>query len=148
MHKLSMSHSLILAAALAAGGIAHAQTRAAETTNTPQRAGEASTVTGGAPNAATTNAVTTPRPTGATARPAETANVPPRAGEASTMTGGAPNAQTSNAVTTDKKKTSVDRKAAMPAGTTGKAADTTNVPTQAGQASTMTGGAPNAKTTN
>ena len=46
--------AFLLAAALATAGAAHAQ-KAAETTNTPQRAGEASTMTGGAPNAKTTN---------------------------------------------------------------------------------------------
>ncbi|RYY73479.1 MAG: hypothetical protein EOO24_46485 [Comamonadaceae bacterium] len=112
--KLSMSHSLVLAAALAAGGIAQAQT-AAETSNVPQRAGEASTMTGGAPNAATAN------PTG---------------------------------TTTDKRASSMGNKAHGKAhdkaGTSGKAAatETSNTPQRPGEASTMTGGAPNAKTTN
>ncbi|MDB5752462.1 MAG: hypothetical protein JWP65_2883 [Ramlibacter sp.] len=107
--KLTLSRTLILAAAVSAGGIAQAQTRAAETTNLPQRAGEAST-----------------------------------------MTGGAPNAKTTNTTTTDKKTSKADRKAATKAGNAGraKANETSNIPQRAGEASTMTGGAPNAKTTN
>lgn len=101
---------IALLAAFAAGGVAHAQ-KAAETTNAPQRAGEASTMTGGAPNAKTSNATTTPssaeksaaKKTGKVAKAktdkaaaAGTSNVPDRAGEASTMTGGAPNKKTAN----------------------------------------------------
>ena len=54
MSKHSMSLSIVFAAALAAAGVAQAQV-AAETTNTPQRAGEASTMTGGVPNMSTDN---------------------------------------------------------------------------------------------
>ncbi len=108
---------IALLAAFAVAGAAHAQ-KAAETTNTPQRAGEASTMTGGVPNAQTSNPVTTPstaekaemdRKSGATTSTSkggkvsankgsasETSNVPQRAGEASTMTGGAPNKKTAN----------------------------------------------------
>lgn len=97
------SCAVVLAFALAAAGAAHAQ-KAAETTNTPQRAGEASTMTGGAPNAKTSNEVTTDKskaakPAKGTAKKggaSETSNVPERAGEASTMTGGAPNKKTTN----------------------------------------------------
>lgn len=96
--------AFLLAATLAAAGAAHAQ-KAAETTNTPQRAGEASTMTGGAPNAKTTNEVTTDKASKSKAAKtskakkggaSETSNVPERAGEASTMTGGAPNKKTTN----------------------------------------------------
>ena len=150
MSKHSMSLSIVFAAALAAAGVAQAQV--AETTNSPQRAGEASTMTGGAPNAKTTNATTTSRPANVnTAMPAETTNVPQRAGEASTMTGGQPNAKTTNTVgtTTDRKTSKMGNKSDK-AGTAGKAAatETSNTPQRAGEASTMTGGAPNAKTTN
>ena len=79
----------------------------------------------------------------------ETRNVPQRAGEASTMTGGAPNAKTSNTATTAKNAASA---ASGAKGTTssgkGSASATTNVPDRAGQASTMTNGQPNKKTTN
>ncbi|HVE53116.1 MAG TPA: hypothetical protein VNB23_06995, partial [Ramlibacter sp.] len=88
-------------------GLAPAQT-AADTTNTPQRAGEASTMTGGAPNAKTSNEGATDKPAGKSGKAAKgqkaagkhsaaaTSNVPDRAGEASTMTGGAPNKKTTN----------------------------------------------------
>ncbi|QJW85584.1 hypothetical protein HK414_26840 [Ramlibacter terrae] len=160
MSKQSMSLSIVFAAALATAGIAHAQ-KAAETTNVPQRAGEASTMTGGAPNATTSNApgTTTARPANVnTGKTGETSNVPQRAGEASTMTGGAPNAKTSNApgTTTDKKTSKMGNKSdkmgsktdKMGAGGKAAAAETSNTPQRPGEASTMTGGAPNAKTTN
>jgi hypothetical protein len=114
-----MIHTLFriaLAAALAVAGAAHAQ-KAAETTNTPQRAGEASTMTGGAPNLKTNNETTTSGTADKADRKAakaakgtkasgnsaankggasETSNVPERAGEASTMTNGVPNKKTTN----------------------------------------------------
>jgi hypothetical protein len=111
--------SIALLAAFAVSGTAFAQ-KAAETSNTPQRAGEASTMTGGAPNAKTTNDTTTSSPADKagtkSSKPAkvakaktskskssssmggatETSNAPERAGEASTMTGGVPNKKTTN----------------------------------------------------
>ena len=112
LHTISR---LALVAAFSIGGIAHAQ-KAAETSNVPQRAGEASTMTGGAPNAKTTNETTTPSTADkASSKPSkvaktskasktstgkgsatETSNSPQRAGEASTMTGGVPNKKTTN----------------------------------------------------
>ncbi|MCC2676034.1 MAG: hypothetical protein K0R89_1597 [Ramlibacter sp.] len=109
-----MTHTIAqiaVIAAFAVSGAAFAQ-KAAETTNTPQRAGEASTMTGGAPNAKTTNATTTSS----------------TAGKASTAASGS------------KGTTSSSGK--------GSASATTNVPDRAGQASTMTNGVPNKKTTN
>lgn len=105
---------IALIAAFAVSGAAYAQ-KANETSNSPQRAGEASTMTGGAPNAKTTNETTTASPgdkamtkrarnrmskkarASANAGSAtETSNTPQRAGEASTMTGGVPNKKTTN----------------------------------------------------
>lgn len=113
MIRSPLSRTLIVAGLFAAAGAVQAQ-QAAETSNTPQRAGEASTMTQGAPNAKTTNATTTDKTTakskskagksmdasasGSTGKGSatETSNVPQRAGEASTMTGGAPNKKTTN----------------------------------------------------
>lgn len=100
---------IALAASLAVSGAAFAQ-KAAETTNVPQRAGEASTMTGGAPNAKTSNDTTTTSKSSKSSKASKkraksgsgmagasaTSNVPDRAGEASTMTNGAPNKKTTN----------------------------------------------------
>ncbi|HEX2544573.1 MAG TPA: hypothetical protein VHL79_06830 [Ramlibacter sp.] len=105
MMQLTLSRAFVLATVLAAGA-AYAQ-KAAETSNTPQRAGEASTMTGGAPNKQTSNATDASGAPMAKAKKAkssksakasasETSNTPQRAGEASTMTGGAPNKKTTN----------------------------------------------------
>lgn len=109
--------TLIMAGMLAAGGIAQA-----ETFDTPTQAGEASTMTMGQPNQATTHSpysdttvmgaapatVMVPMEHYVHVQPgwsgsyeqrhqaAATFNVPARAGEASTMTGGQPNASTDN----------------------------------------------------
>lgn len=148
MSKKSMSLSIVFAAAIATAGLAHAQQ--AETTNIPQRAGEASTMTNGRPNLETSNPTTTSRPANVnTGKRAETSNVPHRAGEASTMTNGRPNLETTNAVTTDKKTSKMGNKAdKMGHGGKAAATETSNTPQRPGEASTMTGGAPNAKTTN
>ena len=84
------------------------------------------------------------------AHAAETTNVPQRAGEASTMTGGAPNAKTTNSTTTSSAAMGAASgpKAAASGSGKGGASATTNVPDRAGQASTMTNGQPNKKTTN
>jgi hypothetical protein len=50
MNKTSLTRTLLVAGVLAAAGIAQA-----ETFDSPQQAGEASTMTGGSPNALTTN---------------------------------------------------------------------------------------------
>ena len=112
MKKSSLS--LVIAGVFAVAGAAQAQ----NTFDTPNRAGEASTMTHGAPNLETDN-VGTPQTTvmgapssiytpdtvvSVPANPlvvdrdaaASTFDVPSRAGEASTMTGGAPNVATEN----------------------------------------------------
>lgn len=100
--KIKASPSLLLVAAMALAGVAQAQS----TSNVPLKAGEASTVTQGVPNAKTTN---TP---GSEAAPmtrteiredaqgrsaaAVTTKVPGRAGEATTMVNGQPNTNPNN----------------------------------------------------
>jgi hypothetical protein len=93
--------SLLLAGLMALAGVANAQT-AAGTTDVPSKAGEASTMTNGVPNAKTTNTPGSEAPAmtksqireDAKGRDAATAttNSPGRAGEASTMVQGKPNA--------------------------------------------------------
>ncbi|WP_332824407.1 hypothetical protein [Ramlibacter sp.] len=51
MQKTSLTRALFIAGAIAAAGVAHA----ADTFDSPSRAGEASTMTNGVPNAETTN---------------------------------------------------------------------------------------------
>jgi hypothetical protein len=53
MKKTSLTRALFVAGLVAAAGVAQAQTD--KTFDSPQRAGEASTMTGGQPNALTTN---------------------------------------------------------------------------------------------
>ncbi|HVE52586.1 MAG TPA: hypothetical protein VNB23_04325 [Ramlibacter sp.] len=109
MNKKSLS--LIVAGVFAVAGAAQAQA----TFDTPTRAGEASTMSMGAPNLETSvdtrvmgaapsgiyapdTVVTVPPNPMVVDRDAAAAtfNVPSRAGEASTMTGGAPNVATDN----------------------------------------------------
>jgi len=113
MKKSSLS--LLIAGAFALAGAAQAQ----NTWDTPLQAGEASTMTHGAPNLEADNAGVPPThlmgaaPSGIYApdtvvtipanpmvvdrdAAAATFNVPAQAGEASTMTGGAPNVATDN----------------------------------------------------
>ncbi|MBA3774387.1 MAG: hypothetical protein H0X13_18445 [Ramlibacter sp.] len=102
MNKSNLHLSVLLAGLLAVAG-AHAQSApAGGSSDAPTRAGEASTMTNGVPNAMTTNSPATEAPvagkdavrqganglSGATA----TTPVPVRAGEASTMVQGRPNA--------------------------------------------------------
>jgi hypothetical protein len=102
--------SLVLAGLMALAG-AQAQT-AAGTSNVPLKAGEASTMTNGVPNAQTTN---TPGSEGVTtkdqarmdaqgrSKASATTHVPGRAGEASTMVKGNPNADPDSPMLTKSK---------------------------------------------
>jgi hypothetical protein len=100
--------SLVLAGLMAIAGASQAQS----TTNVPAKAGEASTMTNGVPNAKTTN---TPGSEGVTtkdqarmdaqgrSKASATTSVPGRAGEASTMVKGNPNADPDSPMLTKSK---------------------------------------------
>ncbi len=118
-----LSHTLLAASLVAFGGIAQAQT-----TDAPQQAGEASTMTQGVPNAATTNS---PYPDGTVVRTYEYYSMP---SAPAYVVGSAPVVIVNPAVPATN---------AM-----GAAAATSNVPDRAGEASTITGGVPNMATTN
>ncbi|RYF44208.1 MAG: hypothetical protein EOO25_00465 [Comamonadaceae bacterium] len=102
--------SFLLAGMMAVAGIAHAQSGSASaTTDVPTKAGEASTMTNGKPNAKTTNS--TASDTSGTVRmgatgqtnAAATSSVPPKAGEASTSVNGRPNANPNDPMLTKSK---------------------------------------------
>lgn len=104
--------SLLLAGLIALAGAASAQT-AAGTSNVPMKAGEASTMTQGVPNALTTNTPGSEAPAltkgeirnDAKGRDAATATTrsPGRAGEATTMIKGDPNANPDSPMLTKSK---------------------------------------------
>lgn len=153
MIKAKTTASLLLAGLMAGG--AWAQTASA-TSDVPVQAGEASTVTNGVPNMATSNAPSAVAPvTSATGVPVDsaatpstatmgaprevplhsatvTSNIPTMAGEASTMTNGVPNMSTHNAVTTGSRVVVPPHQ------------EVHRIPHQAGEASTMVGGRVNA----
>ncbi|MDB5872739.1 MAG: hypothetical protein JWQ07_2181 [Ramlibacter sp.] len=93
--------SVLMAGLLAAAGAQAQSTPAAGNSDVPPKAGEASTQTGGAPNALTTNSTASEAPISTKDalrqdaqgmnRAAATSSVPPRAGEASAMVRGKPN---------------------------------------------------------
>ena len=107
---MKIRHVSVLLAALLAGGAFAATdlgtnySSASETSDSPLRAGEMSTMTRGAPNVATSNSPYGDRVAdgGRIANQqltaSETSDVPLRAGEMSTMTRGAPNVATNNRV--------------------------------------------------
>lgn len=107
--KTNATPSLLLAALMALAGAAQAQT----TSNVPLKAGEASTMTQGVPNAKTTNTPgteTSPMTRSEIREDAQgrsaaaaTTSVPGRAGEASTMVNGKPNANPNNPMLTKSK---------------------------------------------
>jgi len=98
--KQSHSLAILLAGLLAAAGVQAQSAPASGSTDLPPKAGEASTQTMGAPNAATTNVPATQAPANKDAvrqeaqgmsGAAATSSVPPKAGEASTVVQGKPN---------------------------------------------------------
>lgn len=126
MKKHTATVSLLLAGLIAAAGAVHAQsTPAAGSSDVPSRAGEASTMTQGVPNANTTNSATTD--TGAT-----TGN--------NMGASGAAGASTGMSSTTPASKDLIRAEAKNQGG----ASATSSVPSRAGDASTMVNGRPNA----
>ena len=117
--------TLLIAGMVAVGGVAHA-----ETFDSPQQAGEASTMTHGAPNQLTTNS---PYSDG------QTVIVD------TTVLGASPAVVGSSIGAPDADVTYVYRPDIV---SRDQAAATFNVPSRAGEASTMTGGAPNMVTDN
>jgi hypothetical protein len=112
MTHRQLTSSILLAGLMAAGGFAQAQSGSASaTTNVPGRAGEASTMTQGVPNAQTTNTPSSgATSSGATmdhsrtgahsAGASATTSLPPKAGEASTSVQGRPNANPNDPMVT------------------------------------------------
>lgn len=128
MRNTSTPRILLAAGLIAAAGFAQAQT-----TDAPQQAGEASTMTNGAPNQATTNSPYSELPS----HPAHVHVVP----GTTVVMGAAPVYVTPYPYTYSYDAT--DSKYTM-----SRATATTNVPGRAGEASTMTNGAPNLSTNN
>jgi hypothetical protein len=127
MSKMSLTKALMLAGVVAAAGVAQAQ----QTFDSPQRAGEMSTMTMGQPNAETTNS--------------------PYSDGSHTMILGAGPA-TVTTYTYSWTEPAVIYSYSLPAPVVSYeyngAAETSNVPLRAGEVSTMTGGAPNLLTMN
>lgn len=102
--------SLLLAGLMAVAGIANAQSGSASaTSDVPSKAGEASTMTNGKPNAKTTNS-TASETTGSVRTGAQgstnasaTTSVPGKSGEASTMVNGRPNGNPNDPMLTKSK---------------------------------------------
>lgn len=129
MTKMTLTKSLVLAGVLAAAGVAQAQL----TYDVPQQAGEMSTMTQGAPNLSANNI--------------------PNEGPDTTILGAGPAVVTTYSYVTTPSYVYVTPSAPVvnyelwnvPRG---NASETSNVPERAGEASTMTGGAPNALANN
>ncbi|RZJ19236.1 MAG: hypothetical protein EOO54_15050 [Haliea sp.] len=99
--------SFLLAGLMAVAGIAHAQSGSASaTTDVPGKAGEASTMTNGKPNAKTTNSTAsdgTVRMGASGNTNAAGSGVPSTSGEASTTVNGRPNANPNDPMLTKSK---------------------------------------------
>lgn len=128
--------TLFLAGMVAVGGVAQA-----ETFDSPTQAGEASTMTHGAPNQVTTNSPYSDNGVILYSPPVVTYGVPMVTYSSpvvdTTVLGAAPSVDTD--VTYIYRPTEISRT---------QAAATFDVPARAGEASTMTGGAPNMATDN
>lgn len=106
MNKSTTYLSVLLAGLLAAAGVQAQSTSASGSSDLPPKAGEASTQTMGAPNAATTNSPVSEAPVSTKdairqeahgmSGAAATTSVPGKAGEASTTVQGQPNADPNN----------------------------------------------------
>ncbi|HYE41523.1 MAG TPA: hypothetical protein VEB23_16405 [Ramlibacter sp.] len=142
MTKMSLSRALLLAGVVATAGVAHAQTY-----DVPQQAGEASTMTHGAPNLVTDNPngtyVMGAAPATVTTYTYTYPAVTTYSYATPVVTYGAvavpPSASPDTVVTYVHRPEVVSRT---------QSAATFDVPARAGEASTMTGGAPNMVTDN
>ncbi|TWO71088.1 hypothetical protein FN976_12270 [Caenimonas sedimenti] len=136
MNRTTITRALLAAGVLATAGLAQAQT-----TDVPMQAGEASTFSGGVPNAATTNSPY--EDSGILARSYTYSVAPPVTYSVAPSTtyimGAAPVYTSPYPLTADRTHDTYQQ---------GSASATTNVPGRAGEASTMTGGVPNASTNN
>lgn len=130
MKKSTLSRALFVAGVVAMAGVAQAQTF-----DSPTQAGEASTMTEGQPNAVTTNS-------------------PYSDGSHTMILGAGPAVVTTDSYVTTYSYPSYSHPLPAPVATYGwgyghgGASETSNVPERAGEASTMTGGVPNAATMN
>jgi hypothetical protein len=127
--------SLLLAGLMA--GAAWAQTASA-TSDVPVKAGEASTMTHGRPNMATNN-----EPAASASSPSYSSSVGSASSAPLSSASGAPVGSASSTAVMGAPSASVGRE--IP---NHNATVTTNVPTMAGEASTMTNGVPNVSTNN
>lgn len=130
----SLSRALLLAGMVAAAGVAQAQ----NTFDSPTQAGEASTMTQGAPNQLTTNSPY-PDNSGTVIYSSPTIVYGYPAAVVETQVMGAGPVVSDTQVTYVHRPTRISRT---------QAAATFDVPAGAGEASTMTGGAPNMVTSN
>jgi len=136
MNKISLKHALLATGLVAAAGFA----QAADTFDGPTRAGEASTMTHGVPNAVTTNS---PYPDGTPVIVGAAVAAPGTTTTTTTYHYTYPVVSYPNTVTTYYPATV----AVAPVAVEG-ATETSNVPLSAGEASTMTHGVPNVSTNN
>ena len=136
MKKTPLARALLVAGALAAaGGLAQA-----ETYDSPQQAGEASTMTNGAPNLETTNSPYGHGNTVVITHPAVVAVSPAPVHQSWYYPAGVQTHVLGAGPAHDPHGSDVFSVRGSP--------ETSNVPLRAGEASTMTGGAPNVSTNN
>jgi hypothetical protein len=141
-HFSSLSRALLCAGALAVAGAGVAQ---AETFDSPQQAGEMSTMTQGAPNLVTNNIPNEGVSTSTSTYPSYSYGNP------TTVLGAGPATVTTYTYTYPAYATTATYVAPPVVNydhTWGGASETSNVPLRAGEATTMTGGAPNMLTNN
>jgi hypothetical protein len=142
MTHFSLSRALLCAGALAVAGAGVAQ---AETFDSPQQAGEVSTMTQGAPNLLTDNSASTGVTTYTYTYPSYS-DVNP-----TTVLGAGPATVTTYTYTYPAYASTTTYVAPPVVNydhTWGGASETSNVPLRAGEVTTMTGGAPNMLTNN
>ena len=141
-HFSSLSRALLCAGALAVAGAGVAQ---AETFDSPQQAGEASTMTQGAPNLLTDNSADTGITTYTYTYPSYSDSNP------TTVLGAGPATVTTYTYTYPAYASTTTYVAPPVVNydhSWGGASETSNVPLRAGEVTTITGGAPNMLTNN